>query len=146
GYNRLYLWVALTYNRIYGLNRPASAFFREPYASQIQQQAENASIPVSFNSIFTESFIKGINEGTDKAFLDAVADNNVYDWKPRTPTRLYHGTKDRLVFFFNSQNTYDAMQKRGATNVVLFPIENGDHDTSLADYLLGTLTFFTTNQ
>jgi pimeloyl-ACP methyl ester carboxylesterase len=146
GYNQLYLWVTLTYNRIYGLNRPASAFFREPYASQIQQQGQNVSLPVSFNSIFTESFVKGINDGTDKAFLDAVADNNVYDWKPRTPTQLYHGTKDRLVFFFNSQNAYDAMQKRGATNVEIKPIENRDHDTALEEYLLGTLTFFTTNQ
>lgn len=146
GFNRSYLWVTLTYNRIYGLNRPASAFFKEPYASQIQQQGENAPIPVSFNTIFTDSFIKGINEGTDTGFLNAVADNNVYDWKPRTPTQLYHGTADRLVFYFNSKNAYDAMIKRGATSVTLIPIQGGDHDTSLSDFLLGTLTFFTTVQ
>jgi pimeloyl-ACP methyl ester carboxylesterase len=146
GYNRLYLWVTLTYNRIYGLNRQASAYFKEPYATQIAQQGENTSIPVSFNTIFADSFIKGINDGTDKGFLNAVADNDIFDWKPRTPTQLYHGTKDRLVFYFNSKNAYDAMQKRGASNVTLIPIENRDHETALSDYLLGTLTFFSTNQ
>ncbi len=52
GFNRSYLWVTLTYNRIYGLNRPASAFFKEPYASQIQHKARTRpsrcrSIPYS---------------------------------------------------------------------------------------------------
>lgn len=146
GFNRSYLWVTLTYNQVYGLNRPASAFFKEPYATQIQQSGLNTNINVSFNTIFTDSFIKGINDGTDKAFLDAVADNDVYDWKPVTPTQLYHGTADRLVFYFNSQNAFDAMTRRGATSIALIPIQGGDHDTSLSDYLFGTLTFFTTNQ
>ncbi|MPR33584.1 alpha/beta hydrolase family protein [Salmonirosea aquatica] len=146
GFNSSYLWVTLTYDRIYGLNRPKSVYFKEPYAAQIEKLGKDDPINVSFNTIFTESFIKGINDGTDTAFLNAVADNNVYDWKPRTPTQLYHGTADRLVFFFNSKNAYDAMTKRGATNVTLIPVQNGDHDTSLSTYLLGTLTFFTSTQ
>ena len=34
--NRLYVWVLLTYDRIYGLNQPLTYYFKEPYASQIQ--------------------------------------------------------------------------------------------------------------
>ncbi|GAB2786438.1 hypothetical protein GCM10027275_33660 [Rhabdobacter roseus] len=143
GYNSLYLWVTLTYNRIYGLNRPASAYFKEPYATQIQQQGIDANINVSLNTIFTDAFKQGINDGTDKAFLDAVADNNVYDWQPRTPTRLYHGDADRLVLFFNSQNAFNAMKARGATNVTLFPLAGRTHDTAINDFLLGTFEFFT---
>jgi pimeloyl-ACP methyl ester carboxylesterase len=146
GFNSSYLWVTLTYDRIYGLNRPKSVYFKAPYASQIEQLGKDNPINVSFNTIFTDSFIKGINEGTDTGFLNAVADNNVYDWKPRTPTQLYHGTADRLVFYFNSKNAYDAMSKRGATNVTLVPVEGKDHDTALQSYLLGTLTFFTSTQ
>jgi len=146
GFNRSYLWVTLTYDRIYGLNRAKSVYFKEPYATQIEKLGKDEPINVSFNTIFTDSFIKGINDGTDTGFLNAVADNNVYDWKPRTPTQLYHGTADRLVFYFNSKNAYDAMTKRGATNVTLVPIEGKDHDTALQSYLLGTLTFFTSTQ
>ncbi|WP_229365642.1 lipase family protein [Fibrisoma montanum] len=142
-YNRLYTWVLLTYDRIYGLNRPASYYFKEPYATRVAQSGRNASISVSLNDAFTDSFKKAANEGTDQAFVDAVADNDVYDWKPRTPTRLYHGTADNLVFFFNSQHAYDAMQKRGATNVKLYPIRNATHATGLVEFILGTYSFFT---
>ncbi len=146
GFNRSYLWVTLTYDRVYGLNKTKSVYFKEPYAAQIDKLGKDSPINVSFNTIFTDSFIKGINDGSNTGFLNAVADNNVYDWKPRTPTQLYHGTADRLVFYFNSKNAYDAMIKRGATSVTLIPIEGGDHDTSLQSYLLGTLTFFTSTQ
>ncbi len=144
GYNGSYLWVTLTYDRIYGLNRPKSAYFKEPWASRIEKDGLGTNIDVSFNTIFTDSFIKGVNDGSDTGFLNAVADNNVYDWKPTTPTQLYHGTDDKLVFFFNSQNAYDAMKKRGAPNVTLTPIK-GDHGSSLFEYLQGTLIFFISN-
>jgi len=142
GFNRSYLWVTLTYDRVYGLNRPKSAYFKEPFATQIQNNGLDANINVSFNTIFTDAFVKGVNDGTDKGFLDAVADNNVYDWKPKTPTQLYHGTADQLVFFFNSKNAFDAMRKRGATNVDLIEIPGGDHASSIQTYLFGTVTFF----
>ncbi|MEZ4905808.1 MAG: lipase family protein [Spirosomataceae bacterium] len=97
--NQLYLWTLLTYDRIYGLNRPVTQYFKDPYAGLIQTSKENASITVSLNTIFTDAFAKGVNDGTDTGFLNAVKDNDVYDWKPKTPTRLYHGDADQLVFF-----------------------------------------------
>lgn len=139
--NRLYLWVLKTYDRIYGLNRPASYYFKEPYATQIAQGNES-SINVSLNQVFTDSFKQGINSGTDKAFLDAVQDNDIHDWKPRTPTRLYHGDADETVDFLNSQNAYDAMQKRGATNVQLIRINGGTHATGILTFITGTYDFF----
>lgn len=144
--NRLYLWVLQTYDRIYGLDRSASAYFREPYASQVTAQGKDATINVSLNQAFSDSFKKGINDGTDKAFLAAVQDNDVHDWKPRTPTRLYHGDSDEIVNFLNSQNAYDAMTKRGATNVQLIPIKGANHGTGVLAFILGTYDFFGTIQ
>ena len=140
--NRLYIWVLLTYDRIYGLNRPMSAYFKEPYATQITTQGNGVSITVSLNQIFTDSFKQGINDGTDKSFLAAVQDNDVHDWKPRTPTQLYHGDADEIVFFLNSQNAYDAMQKRGATNVQLIRIPGATHETGVLPFITGTYSFF----
>ena len=140
--NRLYVWVLLTYDRIYGLNRPMSYYFKEPYASQITKEGKDVSINVSLNTTFTDSFKKAVNEGTDKAFLAAVQDNDVHDWKPRTPTRLYHGTADEIVAFLNSQNAYDAMLKRGSTSVVLKPMPLATHGTGIIEYITGTYEFF----
>lgn len=142
GYNSLYLWVLLTYDRIYKLNKPASYYFTEKYAPQITASGKNASIPESFHLALNDSFKKALNDGTDKAFIDAIADNDVYDFKPKTPTQLYHGTDDPLVFFFNSENAYNAMQMRGATNVEFIKVNKGTHSSSILPFLLGTQAFF----
>lgn len=140
----LYIWVLLTYDRIYGLNRPMTYYFKEPYATQIQTQRENIRINVSLNQVFTDAFKQAVTSGSDAAFVKAVADNNVFDWKPAVPLQLYHGTDDQLVPFFNSQNAYDAMKKRGTANITLIPIQGADHTSSnaITGYGLGTYSFF----
>ncbi len=142
-YNSLYVWTLLTYDRIYALNRPMSYYFKEPYASQIQSQRENVSIGFSLNQIFTDGFKQAVNSGSDAAFVKAIADNDVFDWKPAVPVQLYHGNADQLVPFFNSQNAFDAMKKRGA-NVTLIPIPGANHTdvNAISTYALGTVGFF----
>ena len=139
---RLYVWVLLTYDRIYGLNRPATYYFKEPYASRIASQGYSANLGVPLNEALTDSFKQAVNSGTDTAFLNAVADNDIHDWKPKTPTRLYHGDADVTVFYLNSVNAYNAMRARGATNVELIPIKGANHATGLPSYILGTYAFF----
>jgi pimeloyl-ACP methyl ester carboxylesterase len=145
-YNTLYLWVLLTYDQIYKLNRPASYYFKEPFASRIAASGTNVVINQSFNTILTDLFKKELNDGTNKGFIDAIGDNDVYNWKPKTPTRLYHGDEDKLVFYFNSENAFKAMKAAGANNIELIPVPGGDHSTSLLLYLLGTRDFFQATQ
>ena len=146
-YNQFYVWVLLTYDRIYKLNRPLTTYFKEPYATQIQLTREKTTgINVSFDQILTDSFKKGVKDGTDVAFVNAVKDNDMIDWKPRTPTRLYHGTADVTVYPFTSQNADAAMKKRGATTVQYIPLEGKDHGSAIQDYLLGTLSFISSTQ
>jgi pimeloyl-ACP methyl ester carboxylesterase len=145
-YNQLYLWVLLTYDRVYKLNRPASYYFKEPFASQISQAGADVTINTSFNTILNDSFKKDLDDGTNKGFLDAIADNDVYNWKPKTPTRLFHGNEDKLVFYFNSENAYNAMKAAGATDIQLITIPYGDHASSITTFLAGTLAFFTSTK
>lgn len=140
--NRLYLWVLLTYDRVYELNRPMTYYFKEPYASQIKAQGQNASINVSLNTIFTDSFKQAINTGMDKEFLAAVQDNDIHDWKPKTRTQLYHGDADEIVLYLNSRNAYEAMQKRGATNAELKTMKGATHGTGILEFITGTYAFF----
>ncbi|MFD2572829.1 alpha/beta hydrolase family protein [Spirosoma soli] len=141
-YNGLYTMVLSTFNRVYGINRPLTYYFKEPYASAVQRDPFGSNIPISFNEAITDAFRKGVNDGTDTQFINAVKDNDIYDWKPRTPTHLYHGNADQQVFYFNSVDAYNAMQKRGATNVELFTLEGKDHGDGITDFLLGTYQFF----
>jgi pimeloyl-ACP methyl ester carboxylesterase len=141
-YNSLYLWVMLTYDRIYKLNKPTSYYFIDPYAAQIAQLGIKEPINVSFNTILNDSFKTALNSGADTGFINAIGDNDVYDWKPMTPTRLFHGNADPLVFYFNSVNAEAAMKKRGAPDVELITIDKGTHSSSVTSFIFGTLTFF----
>lgn len=145
--SRLYLWVLLTYDRIYNLNRPATYYFKEPYATRIAANGYTANLSgQSFNQVVTDSFKQAINNGTDTDFLKAVQDNDIHDWKPRTNTRLYHGDADDTVLFLNSQNAYDAMRARGATNVELIPLRGQNHATGILGYITGTYDFLSSLQ
>lgn len=141
-----YLWVLDTYNKAYGLNRSFSDFVNEPYASQLTNAAPAIGIQtvVAKNPqvLFKQSFVDGIKNGTDVAFLNALKDNDIYNWKPKAPMRMYHGNIDNFVPFFNSQNALDAMHAKGATQVELITIDGGDHFTSVPSYILGIFDYF----
>jgi len=140
-YNQLYIWVIQTYNRLYGLNRLMNTFFKEPYATDVQANGNNATINVSFNLAINETFKKNVNDGTDTKFLEAVRDNDVFDWAAKTETQLFHGDADQQVFYSNSVTAEKAMKAKGG-KVTLFTTVGGTHGSTLSDYALGTFSFF----
>jgi pimeloyl-ACP methyl ester carboxylesterase len=137
-----FLWVLDTYDRVYGLNRGAGYYFNEPYSTVIGSGGVFDNEQLNPQELFTETFRDGILSGADNIFIDVLADNDNYDWRPRSPLQLYHGTNDDYVFYFNSEDAYEAMVNRGANQVELIPIQDGDHDTTVFDYLMGTILFF----
>jgi pimeloyl-ACP methyl ester carboxylesterase len=141
-YNNLYISVLQMFNRVYGLNRPMSSYFKAPYAADVQANGNRSNVNVSFNTTFLDGFKTGLNNGTDTDFLNAVRDNNVYDWKPKTPLQLIHGTADQQVFYRNTTDAFNAMRARGATNVELFPVEGKDHGSAIQEFILYTYAFF----
>ena len=63
----------------------------------------------------------------DARFIDRFLDDDVpyiaefssvHDWKPNLPVRLYHGQDDRPVPYASSASTLQAMQQRGAGDLV----------------------------
>ena len=135
-----YVWVLRTYDRIYALNRPYAFYYQEPYATRLQADPF-AAVPDQPDQLFAAGFRQAVLNNSDAALTNALADNDIYDWKPTAPLALFHGTADDYVPFFNSQDAYDAMQKRGATQVELHPIPGGDHFSSAAAYTLGAYAF-----
>ena len=140
--NSQYLWVMTTYNRIYNANRPISYFLKEPYASRVQTQGPLATIDVSFNQAVTDAFRNGVVNGTDTEFVNALKDNDTYNFVPKTPTLLIYGTADTQVYPLNSINAFDAMKKAGATTVQLIPLEGQTHLSGISGYLTQTILYF----
>lgn len=144
-WNQAFLWVLLTYNQIYpALRRHLDYYFKEPYLTDIKANQQLASINVSFDQALTDTFKQGILNGTDTAFLSALADNDVYNWKPQIPLLLVHGTADPQVYFLNSQNAYAAMLAQGSKVVTLYPAMGKTHVETIPIWLTLTYNQFTT--
>jgi pimeloyl-ACP methyl ester carboxylesterase len=135
-----YVWVLRTYDRVYALNRPFAFYYQAPYAAQLQADPF-AAVPSQQSQLFANSFRQAVLNNADAPLAAALADNDIYDWQPRAPLALFHGTADDYVPFFNTQDAYDAMQRRGATQVELHPITGGNHFTSAVQYTLGAYLF-----
>jgi hypothetical protein len=143
--NRSYIWVLQTYNEIYGLKKPMSYFFKEPYATEITNKGRLAEITISLNEAISDEFRKDFNADTYPALTSAIADNDIYDWKPKAKVRLFHGTADDYVPFLNSSDAFNAMKAKGV-DIEFTPTEGGTHGTTINDYFFGVLLQFSNNK
>jgi hypothetical protein len=143
--NRSYIWVLQTYSAISGLNKPMSYFFKEPYASEIENKGLAVEINLSLNTILTDKFRNDFNNGSYPELTKAIAENDIFNWKPNAIMKLYHGTADEYVPYLNSESAFNAMSSKGV-NVQLTPIKDGTHGSSISDYFLGVLQHFSSNK
>jgi predicted esterase len=139
-YINSYAWVLSTYNWLYKINKPLSYYFNEPYASRLENNPQ-ATIPLKPDALFTPAFKKDFSSGEDAALKNALADNDLWNWKPKTKLVLCHGDKDRYVPFFNSQKTYEAMKAKGA-DVTLAAYPGKGHSDCMPQYLQTIYTTF----
>ncbi|SHJ38615.1 Alpha/beta hydrolase family protein [Hymenobacter daecheongensis DSM 21074] len=135
-----YVWVLDTYNRVYGINRGFAYYFNQPWATQLQANPFGP-VPELSAELFAAAFRQGVLGKTDQPLLSAFRANDIHDWQPKAPLALFHGTADDYVPFFNSQDAYNAMRARGATQVELRPIAGGNHFTSATTYTLQAYAF-----
>ena len=56
-----------------------------------------------------------------------LAENDLYDWAPASPTRIYHSNQDELVPVENAQIAYQYFIDNGASNVDIFLGDFGLH-------------------
>lgn len=144
-HNRSYIWVMLTYNRIYGFGYPVSYFFREPYASQIENEGYMVSLSGSFNSLLNPDFIASYNAGQENRIKEAFRDNDLINWKTRVTTLLMHGNADTYVPYVNSTTALEGMKQAGSTAVSLETVNGGTHESAVQDFIFRTYLLFAAN-
>ncbi|WP_210465943.1 alpha/beta hydrolase family protein [Rufibacter roseolus] len=139
------------YNVTYGWNRPFSDFFQQPYADRLpglldgtkSREDIDAQLTTSTTALFNPTFYANLSNPSGETTLkQALANNSLLDWKPTTPTRLYHGTDDEAVFYQTTVTTYNQFVAAGATNVTFTPIQGGTHRTSIEPMMLDVLQWF----
>lgn len=157
-------WVALSYNQMYKIHDNIEKILKQPYASMatrfyrheiglselnkllIDTLTKKHGGPIP-RLIFQDSLLANVSKNPNHPFLLAMRDNDVYDWKPLAPTRMFYCKADDQVTYRNSVLADSIMQLRGAKDVKSADVQsNADHGQCVQPAVLQTMFFFATVQ
>jgi pimeloyl-ACP methyl ester carboxylesterase len=98
----------------------------------------NQAMPPDARLILQPSILASLESQPQHPLRAILRDNDLYDWTPTAPTRLYHCRADQDVIFANSEVAHASFHSRGATQVQLIdPDPTADHgDCALPAFLL----------
>jgi len=138
-----YLLVA--YDAIYDVySSPAEAFVA-PLDAVVESLFDGyhttdqikSALPATPQEMLRPEYLAAVAANPDHPLNVALRDNDLYNWRPLAPVRLFHGGADKTVPFANSQVAYDYMSALGA-DVALFNVGAGlDHGTAVIPCFLG---------
>ena len=137
------------YDSTYHLNQ-VSEMYQSQYVNTINSVFNGQNSGGSIDNRLTETtadlfnapFLNALQGNGAHVIKDKLALNNIYDWKPTAPTRLFHGPNDEIVPYSNAQKALTTMTENGATNVRLVDCVLNSHADCAIPYVLDTLSFF----
>lgn len=141
----VYLWVIETYlDHFEELDRSWSDIVVSPYAASLDttRSVFDVVVPPTPKTVFTSDFRSGIQTQQDTALVHVLEENSNYQWSPKAPAYMVHGTGDNIVPFANAQVTMQDMRERGVDTASLIPVEGAGHGDTFSRYLevlVGTL-------
>lgn len=144
-------FLLMAYNTTYDWNRPLTSFFENKYAAVLSQYMDgnhsggflNARLTTHVPALFNRDFYKQLKEEEGEAKLKkALALNSVAGWKTDVPIRLYHGTRDEIIPYENSQVALEKFKAVGSENVSLTLIPGGTHGNSFEPMLRDFIPWF----
>lgn len=137
-------FILLAYNQTYQWNKPLDYFFDEPYADTLNKYMNgyydgsfiNSKLTTSVDELFNAQFFESLKSSSGEQELkQAFANNSVSGWKTQIPTKLFHGTKDEVIPYQNSETTLQNFISLGSSDVTLTLIPDGTHDDTFLPML-----------
>ncbi len=127
-------YMLTAYNDIYGWNR-LSEIFNAPYAEKMPDLFDgthtgseiNSQLTTIIKDLINEDFISGLEDGTEKNYLDALSENTLLSWTPVAPIRFYHSNGDEVVPYQNSLTAVQSLKANGAKKIEMVTIEGLKH-------------------
>ena len=97
------------------------------------------SIPIE---IFRSEVIDDFSNNLDHPLRLRLAENDLYDWAPIAPMKIFHSEGDELVPIENSENAYMNFIFNGSPNVDFEHGPWGTHQDAAPMILIGAATWF----
>ncbi|MEO6670689.1 MAG: hypothetical protein ABIN36_14500, partial [Ferruginibacter sp.] len=133
-YINSYAWVLSTYNRLYKINKPMDYYFKAPVAVELKENPE-ARITHDPQELFTDEFRNNYQSGKDSLLQQAMNENDLWNWKPKSKIVFCHGDQDDYVPLFNSEKAYNEMLLKGA-DVSLKLFKGQNHVSGVYGFLM----------
>lgn len=146
-------FVIMSYNETYNWKKPLTYFFQEKYARALKTHMNgeysgwqiNNRLTTHLDELLDPKFLAGLKSVTgEKEFKEALRFNSVGGWESSLPIRLYHGTKDEIIPYQNSEKTLAAFNSAGSPDVKLSIITGGSHGSSFIPMLQQFVPWFQT--
>ena len=133
-------YTLFAFDEYYNLWESPSDFLKEEYATLLPPLFDgthssseiNAAMPAVPMEIMEPDVVDAFSKDENYPLREALRDNDLYDWAPQSPMRLFHSTGDDLVPVENSRLAYETFQENGATQVELFECDCGTHGEAAA--------------
>lgn len=144
-------FVLLSYNRTLGWNKPLNYFFQDKYADALTKYMNgeysgsyiNSRLTTHVPSLFNPGFLAGLSQaGAESDLKEALEVNSVAGWRTDIPIRLFHGTKDEIIPYQNSEITLEKFKAAGSNKVTLTLIPGGTHGNSFQRMLMDFIPWF----
>jgi pimeloyl-ACP methyl ester carboxylesterase len=148
-----FLYVLAAYQDVYKLAPTLADLLTPPYDTTLPPLVQgnsssdqmNAAMPGDPTRILKPEYLADIRANPRHPLRLALQENNVYQWKPVAPMRLYHCAADMDVIIANSQVALAYFQSVGATQVQLIdPAPTDDHSSCAQPSLLQAKAWFDT--
>ncbi|MEM9527848.1 MAG: hypothetical protein AAGA31_14630 [Bacteroidota bacterium] len=152
------VYTYVSYNEVYDIYDELEQIFVEPYLGVIDSLANDLSSLGNFNArldtllrqndagldaLFQDSIRQILaTRDTSKAIIQALIDNDTYDWAPPEPTLIYYCTEDEQVPFRNAILADSVMRANGSTTITLESGGARDHGECIFPAAIQTLEFF----
>lgn len=128
-------YVVLAYNEIYRLADSLHHIFAEPYATRLPELFNgenegftiNQELPPVPKQVFNPAFLESFRKDSANPLRRALVENDLTQWTPRAPMRIYHCSADDRVPYANAVVAHERFRSRGAMQVELVTLDNGGH-------------------
>lgn len=125
-------YLAHAYSTIY--SQPLNSVLTDDYARIVpalfdgnQDEWEVVQrLPKQPRTLFRPEFLEAFDRKQPTWFTTALAENQVLQWQPKAPVRLYYSEHDPVVSPREAKTAYDAIQQHGG-HVMLIPAGDADH-------------------
>ncbi len=146
-------YILQSYNTVYNLFIDYSDVFLPPYDVTLPPLLDgthgmgelNAAMPSIPNHIMIPEVLDSFINNQDHYFRVALRDNDVYDWTPVAPMKMFYCEADDEVYYLNAFVAYDKFIENGSTSVQMMSAgENFGHFECAFYALSGGKTWFDT--